>query len=258
MWARGLLVAIACTLLVLADERAVEQWTVEVLASLPHASDAFTQGLLLHDGYLYESTGLYGRSSLRKADLDTGEVVRRLALDSAYFGEGLERVGNRLIQLTWKEGLALVYELDTLTLVQAHQYGGEGWGLCFDGESLWMSDGSDTLYRRNPTDFSLLDQIAVTQEGLPLYQLNELACVGDYIYANVWKEPRIVRIDKRSGRVDADIDATPLLALSGRPADPEAVLNGIAHDSKGDEFYLTGKLWSSMFRVRFVPVAQDK
>lgn len=258
MWARGLLVAIACTLPVLAGARAVEHWTVEVLASLPHAPDAFTQGLLLHDGYLYESTGLYGRSSLRKVDPETGEVVRRLALDSAYFGEGLERVGNRLIQLTWKEGLALVYELDTLTLVQAHQYGGEGWGLCFDGESLWMSDGSDTLYRRNPTDFSLLDQIAVTQEGLPLYQLNELACVGDYIYANVWKEPRIVRIDKRSGRVDADIDATPLLALSGRPADPEAVLNGIAHDPKGDDFYLTGKLWPSMFRVRFVPVSQDK
>ncbi|MDX1269728.1 MAG: glutaminyl-peptide cyclotransferase, partial [Oceanisphaera sp.] len=216
----------------------------------------FTQGLLLHDGYLYESTGLYGRSSLRKVNPESGEVVQRLALDSAYFGEGLERVGNRLIQLTWKEGLALVYELDTLTLVQAHQYGGEGWGLCFDGESLWMSDGSGTLYRRNPADFSLLDQIAVTQEGLPLYQLNELACVGDYIYANVWKEPRIVRIDKRSGRVDADIDATPLLALSGCPADPEAVLNGIAHDPKGDEFYLTGKHWPSMFRVRFVPAAQ--
>ncbi len=245
-----------CWLPVQAEESAVERWDLEVVATLPHEPGAFTQGLLLHEGYLYESTGLYGRSSLRKVNPQTGEVVQRLALDPAYFGEGLERVGNRLIQLTWKEGLALVYDLDTLSLVQAHQYGGEGWGLCFDGEALWMSDGSATLYRRDPVDFSLQARMTVIREGWPQDRLNDLVCVGDYIYANVWKEHRIVRIDKRSGRVDADIDATPLLALSGRPADAEAVLNGIAHDPERDEFYLTGKLWPSMFRVRFVPVAQ--
>jgi glutaminyl-peptide cyclotransferase len=253
---RALLVIWLCWLPVLAEENAVALWDLEVVATLPHEPDAFTQGLLLHEDYLYESTGLYGRSSLRKVNPKTGEVVQRLALDPAYFGEGLERVGNRLVQLTWKEGLALVYDLDTLSLVQAHQYGGEGWGLCFDGEALWMSDGSATLYRRDPVDFSLQARMTVMRADWPQDRLNDLACVGDYIYANVWKEHRIVRIDKRSGRVDADIDATPLLALSGRPADPEAVLNGIAHDPMRDEFYLTGKFWPSMFRVRFVPAAQ--
>lgn len=254
-WTRTLFAVWLCSLMAHGQESQVERLGIEVMETLPHDPAAFTQGLLLHDGYLYESTGLYGRSSLRKVDPESGEVVQRLALDSAYFGEGLERVGNRLIQLTWKEGLALVYDLDTLTLVQAHQYGGEGWGLCFDGESLWMSDGSATLYRRDPVDFSPQSSVTVMQQDWPQDRLNDLACVGDYIYANIWKEHRIVRIDKLSGRVDADIDATPLLALSGRPADPEAVLNGIAHDPKGDEFYLTGKHWPSMFRVRFVPVA---
>nr|WP_239552661.1 glutaminyl-peptide cyclotransferase [Oceanisphaera litoralis] len=251
-----MLVIWLCCLPALADDIAVERLGVEMVEIVPHAADAFTQGLLLHDGYLYESTGLYGRSSLRKVNPQTGEVVQRLALDPAYFGEGLERIGNRLIQLTWREGLALVYDLDTLTLVQAHQYGGEGWGLCFDGEALWMSDGSATLYRRDPVDFSLQASVTVMQQDWPRDRLNDLACVGDYIYANVWKEHRIVRIDKHSGRVDADIDTTPLLALSGRPADPEAVLNGIAHDPGRDEFYLTGKFWPRLFRVRFVPAAQ--
>jgi glutaminyl-peptide cyclotransferase len=253
---RALLVIWLCWLPVLAEESAVALWDLEVVATLPHEPDAFTQGLLLHEDYLYESTGLYGRSSLRKVNPKTGEVVQRLALDPAYFGEGLERVGNRLIQLTWKEGLALVYDLNSLSLVQAHQYGGEGWGLCFDGEALWMSDGSATLYRRDPVNFSLQDSVTVMRADWPQSRLNDLACVGGYIYANVWKEHRIVRIDTRSGRVDADIDATPLLALSGRPMDPEAVLNGIAHDPMRDEFYLTGKFWPRMFRVRFVPAAR--
>ncbi|MFP2770041.1 glutaminyl-peptide cyclotransferase [Oceanisphaera sp. KMM 10153] len=242
-----------CWLPVQAEGNAVERWGLEVVATLPHEPGAFTQGLLLHDGYLYESTGLYDRSSLRKVDPETGVVLQQLALDPAYFGEGLERVGNRLIQLTWREGLALVYDLNTLTLVQAHQYGGEGWGLCFDGEALWMSDGSASLYRRDPVDFSLQASMTVMRADWPQDRLNDLACVDGYIYANVWKENRIVRIDKRSGRVDADIDASRLLALSGRPMDPEAVLNGIAHDPQRDEFYLTGKFWPRMFRVRFVP-----
>ncbi|WP_245748848.1 glutaminyl-peptide cyclotransferase [Oceanisphaera psychrotolerans] len=253
---RALPVIWLCCLPAQADDITVERLGVEIMATLPHAADAFTQGLLLHDGYLYESTGLYGQSSLRKINPATGEVLQRLALDPGYFGEGLTRVGNQLIQLTWKEGLALVYDVSSLSLVQAHQYGGEGWGLCFDGEALWMSDGSATLYRRDPLDFSLLGQVEVTQRELPRHRLNDLACVGDHVYANIWKEHRIVRIDKRSGIVDAEIDTTPLLDLSGRPADPEAVLNGITHDPKGDEFYLTGKFWSRMFRVRFVPAAR--
>lgn len=230
-----------------------ERLRVEVVRTLPHDPGAFTQGLLLHDGYIYESTGLYGHASLRKVDPETGEVVSRMALDPAYFGEGLTRVGNKLIQLTWKEGLALVYNLDNFALEQAHHYGGEGWGLCSDGDELWMTDGSHMLYRRDAHSFALLGQATVTLNGQPLDHLNELECVGDAIYANVFRDSRIVKIDKASGRVLAEIDATSLLVLIERPWDGEAVLNGIAYEAESDTFYLTGKFWPALFQVRFVP-----
>lgn len=231
---------------------AAERLTVEVLAVLPHDARAFTQGLLLHEGRFYESTGRYGHSSLREVDPASGEVLRRRALDPAWFGEGLARVDDRLIQLTWREGLALSYRLDDFRLLGAYQYDGEGWGLCYDGESLWMSDGSATLYRRDPADFSLRGQVTVRLDGVPQERLNELACVGEHVYANIWHEPRLVRIDKHNGRVSAEIDASALVAASRRGDDREAVLNGIAHDAASGDFYLTGKLWPEMFRVRFV------
>lgn len=231
----------------------VERLAVEVLAVLPHDPGAFTQGLLHHQGYLYESTGLYGDSSLREVDPASGEVLRQLPLDPAFFGEGLALVEDRLIQLTWREGLALIWRLDDFRLVGAHQYAGEGWGLCFDGEALWMSDGSATLYRRDAHDFSLLAAVEVSLHGRPMMKLNELACVGGHVYANVWRRDRIVRIDTSTGRIDAEIDASALNPLSERPGGREAVLNGIAHDPERDEFYLTGKFWPTMFRVRFVP-----
>lgn len=240
------------SLLVMAEPQA-ERLEVEVVRTLPHDPDAFTQGLLLHEGHLYESTGLYGRASLRKVDPDTGRVLNRLSLDPAYFGEGLTRVGDTLIQLTWKEGLALVYDLDDFSLQRAHQYGGEGWGLCFDGTSLWMSDGSQHLYRRDPHSFALLGTLSVSLSGRTLGPINELECVNDAIYANIFRDSRIVKIDKGSGKVLAEIDATPLLVLSDKPWDKEAVLNGIAYEAESDTFYLTGKRWPYLFQVRFVP-----
>jgi len=224
----------------------------EVIASYPHDAQAFTQGLLLEGGYFYESTGLYGRSSLREVVPETGEVLRLLPLPEEYFAEGLALVGDRLIQLTWREGEALVYDRETFEHLDTFSYEGEGWGLCFDGESLYMSDGSDTLYRRDPESFEVTGEVRVTLRGEGVRNLNELECALDHVYANVWQEDRIVKIDKASGRVVEEIDASGLLSADERAQlAPDAVLNGIAYNPARDTFYLTGKLWPKVFEVRF-------
>jgi glutamine cyclotransferase len=232
-------------------EPGAERLRVEVLEAVPHDRDAFTQGLLWHDGTLYESTGLHGRSSLRQVDPTTGEVRRQVRVDPMFFAEGLARVGNRLIQITWQQGVALVYDIQTFDLVTQFRYGGEGWGLCFDGERLVMTDGSSNLTMRDPQTFAEIATVAVTLDGRPLTQLNELECVGDRVYANVWMTDMIVRIDPRSGRVEAVIDAANLLSPDERRQSD--VLNGIAYDPERDVFLITGKLWPRLFTVRFVP-----
>lgn len=232
---------------------AAEALKVEVLQSLPHDIRAFTQGLEWHEGLLYQSTGLYGQSSIRVLNAGNGKLKQQRLLSGSLFGEGITRVGNRLIQLTWKEGRALVWRLPELAMESGFTYEGEGWGLCYDGRHLWMSDGSASLQQRRLSDFGLQQRLPVTLNGKLQYQLNALACVGEHIYANVWKQSHILRIHKASGRVDGVIDATALLPLSGRIKDADAVLNGIAHDPQTGDFYLTGKWWSRLFRVRFVP-----
>jgi glutamine cyclotransferase len=226
----------------------------DVLASYPHDPEAFTQGLLLHDGTLYESTGLNGRSSLRQVELTTGRVMRRVDLPANLFGEGLALVGERLFQLTWRDGLALTYDLASLAENGRFTYSGEGWGLCFDGSQLIQSDGSQRLIFRDPATFAITRQIAVTQQGQPVMELNELECVGDKVYANIWMTNRIVEISKLNGAVTAVIDAGDLLSPTERRALPsEAILNGIAYDPSDGTFLLTGKLWPKLFRVRIVP-----
>ena len=230
----------------------------EIVARYPHDPQAFTQGLVYVGGRFYESTGLYGASSLREVVPETGEVLRTVPLDQRYFGEGLAFVDgpqdDRLVQLTWRSGEALVYDADTFERIDTFDYDMEGWGLCWDGEALWMSDGSAALYRRDPATFEILDTVQVTDEGEPLTRLNELECVGDDIYANVWQTDTIVRIDKRSGRVRARIDASDLLSQEERVALPaDAVLNGIAYDPVSERFWLTGKLWPELFEVEFAP-----
>lgn len=228
-----------------------EPLAVEVLATYPHDAQAFTQGLLLHDGKLYESTGLYGRSSLREVEPESGRVLRRLDLPRDLFGEGLALVGERLIQLTWRERKALLYDRASLTKVGERAYDGEGWGLCFDGADLVMSDGSHRLSFRDPETFALRRQIAVKEGGRPLGGLNELECVGETVYANVWPTARIVRILKRNGLVEAEADAGGLLSAADRATlDREAIANGIAYDAGSRTFFLTGKLWPRLFRVR--------
>jgi glutaminyl-peptide cyclotransferase len=220
----------------------------EVIASFPHDKEAFTQGLLLHEGAFVESTGLTGRSSLRRVMPATGEVQQQVNLDEALFGEGIAQVSDRFIQLTWQDQVALVYDLD-FSPRGTFEYEGEGWGLCYDGMRLVMSDGSSRLHFRDPETFQLLSNVEVVRDGMPVSDLNELECVGSLVYANVWQTEEIVRIDPASGSVLTTLDASDLLT----PAEREEadVLNGIAFDEATGDFFLTGKLWPKVFQVRF-------
>lgn len=227
----------------------------QVLNAYPHDPSAFTQGLLWHAGALYESTGLFGSSSLRRVEIETGRPEINLPLDDAYFAEGLERIGDRLIQLTWQSGLAFVYDFQSLELIETIAYAGEGWGLCSDGRFLFMSDGSAFLSLRDIDTFELIFRGAVTLDGqiIPPQLLNELECVGEHIYANAWNTDYIFRIDKFTGEITALIDASALLSDAERSAmSPGSVLNGIAYNPVSQTFYITGKNWGALFEVIFV------
>lgn len=233
----------------------VEQWTVKVLASHPHDRRAYTQGLLWHDGALYESTGQHGRSSVRRVDPATGAVLSEYDLDRSLFGEGLALVDGRLIQLTWQSGLAFVYDAASLVPVDQFVYEGEGWGLAWDGRRLVMSDGTSRLTFRDPKTFDVLATREVTLDGVPLVNLNELEHVEGSIYANVWHEDRIVVIDPETGKVRAVIDASTLVSPAERAG--VEVLNGIAYDPVSATFWITGKYWPWMFQVVFVPLGPE-
>lgn len=227
----------------------VRSLAVRVHRALPHDTDAYTQGLLWWDGKLYESTGQYGRSDLRRLDPRTGAVEQRIDIAPAYFGEGLARVDDRLVMLTWKAERAFVFGLERFDERRTFRYEGEGWGLCNDGGRLVMSNGSDRLTFRDPRTFDVLGDVAVTLRGFPLTQINELECVGGAVYANVYQTDFLVRIDPASGRVTHHIDASGLLTREeARGVD---VLNGIAFDPGAETFYVTGKLWPKMFEVTF-------
>ena len=227
---------------------------MEILERRPHDPAAFTQGLEMADGSLYESTGLYGLSSLRQVDPATGAVTAETAVDEDLFGEGLTVVDDRIVQLTWKAGRALVYDRATLELVGEFDYEGEGWGLCRSGGELIMSDGSDRLARRDPESFELIGTVTVASPGLAVDRLNELECVNGQVIANVWQTPELLVIDLADGQVKAVINARPLVddALAVAP-DPGSidVLNGVAALGDGT-FLMTGKLWPHMYRVKVI------
>lgn len=229
----------------------VERLRVRVLASFPHDPQAFTQGLLWHAGSLYESTGLYGRSTLRRWQPGGKGIAQQVELPRELFGEGLALVGERLVQLTWREGRARLYDLASFELLGELAYQGEGWGLCNDGRRLVMTDGGSDLTFRDPETLAELGRVEVTYQGRPLSRLNELECVGDRVWANVLGEEVLVRVDPGSGAVDAVVDASGLLAPEERPA--ADVLNGVAYRPETDSFFLTGKLWPRLFEVELVP-----
>ncbi len=224
----------------------------QVVRVYPHDASAFTQGLVYVDGHLYESTGLNGHSSLRMVDLQTGKVLQHHELPEQYFGEGLTSWGNSLVQLTWKAGAALVYDRFSFALQRTAHYAGEGWGLTQDGKSLIMSDGSAVLRFLAPRTLREIRRLRVVDEnGHPVQDLNELEYIRGEIYANVWHTDRIARISPRSGRVLGWIDLSGLMDKS-QLSDPEAVLNGIAYDSRFDRLFVTGKLWPKLFEIKVV------
>ncbi len=231
---------------------AAPRYSYEIVHSYPHDPDAFTQGLAWADGRLFESTGQLGHSSLREVELATGRVLRRAALAPWLFGEGIAAVGDRIVQLTWHQQQAFVRDRDTFELRATFTYPGEGWGLAWDGRRLIMSDGSATLFFRDPETFAEQGRITVTDAGAPVTRLNELEMVDKEIWANIWGSSRIARIDPASGRVTGWIELAGLTPAPA-PGHPIDVLNGIAWDATGKRLFVTGKLWPRLFEIRLVP-----
>jgi glutamine cyclotransferase len=219
-------------------------------ASYPHDADAYTQGLLFDKGVFYESTGLYGRSTLRRVDPVTGKVlaVRRLARE--YFGEGLALEDGKLYQLTWKSGTGFVYDRDLLRMQGLFHYAGEGWGLTFDGMHLVRSDGTSVLYFHDPESFSVVRTIRVLGPEGPVERLNELEFARGFIYANVWKTDSILRISPETGEVLGQIDLSTL--TSETKLDGAGVANGIAYDETRNRFFVTGKRWPRIFEIELL------
>ena len=226
--------------------------TYQILHTYPHDPQAFTQGLIYLDGHLYESTGRSGHSTLRMDDLETGRVLQSLPLPAKYFGEGLADWGSTLVQLTWLDHVAFVYDRFSFRQLRTLPYDGEGWGLTHDAKNLILSDGTATLRFLDPQTGKVLRKIVVKDHGRPVDQLNELEFVHGQIYANVWHTDRILRIAPNTGKVLGSIDLTGILPAN-ETSDPEAVLNGIAWDPAHDRLFVTGKLWPRLFEIKIVP-----
>jgi glutaminyl-peptide cyclotransferase len=236
--------------LALVAGRAVAQTaTPRVEAVYPHDTAAFTEGLELFEGKLYESTGLNGRSTVRRVTLTTGIVEKSIDLDSSLFGEGLTRIDRTLINLTYTTGVAIVFDLDTFAELKRFTYTGQGWGLCYDGTDLVMTNGTDKLFFRDPSTFVVRREVTVQRGGTAIDMLNELECVGSLVYINEWKTDNILRVDKATGNVLTLIDASALLTANEK--NNADVLNGIAYDAAKRRFYLTGKYWPKLFEVSF-------
>jgi|TARA_B100000315_G_scaffold259342_1_gene314994 glutamine cyclotransferase len=229
-----------------------EVWRYEVVGEHPHDSSSFTQGLYFEEGYLYEGTGRRGESALRQLEIETGAVVRQADLQPWLFGEGIAPWGDRIYQLTWISGAGVMYDKQSFEAVGQFRYDTEGWGLTHDGQSFIMSDGSAELSFRHPVSFRELHRLAVSDADGPVSDLNELEYVDGRIWANIWHRDELVAIDPETGLVVGRLDLSDLLA-SGRPLDPEGVLNGIAHDPSTGHLYVTGKLWSRIFEIRLIP-----
>jgi glutamine cyclotransferase len=220
----------------------------KVVARYPHDPEAFTQGLVFHDGQLYESTGQYGHSTLRKVDLASGEVLQQHPLRGTYFGEGMTILGNEIFQLTWENGICLVYDRETLAEKRALSYTGEGWGLTHDGTHLIMSNGSATLQFRKRDNFQVVRQFEVRDAGTPVQNLNELEYIRGEIYANIWGSDRIACISAETGQVLRWIDLADLYPARERSEEAD-VLNGIAYDASKDRLFVTGKNWPRLFEI---------
>lgn len=222
--------------------------TFEIIETIPHDSNAFTQGLELDGDRLFESTGLVGQSTIREVDPITGAVLRSVDVDDV-FAEGLTIVDDTAIQLTWRDGVAYRYDVDTFDRTASYTYDGEGWGLCDDGAQLVMSNGTPTLQFRDRVTFDLISTVDVEFNNSPVDELNELECVGGRVWANIWKSSLIIEIDPTSGKVTTVLNARTLTPPSVEGSGSK-VLNGIAYDERDDTYLITGKQWPVMYRLR--------
>jgi len=226
-------------------------YSYQVVNTWPHDGEAYTQGLVFHDGQLFESTGLRGSSSLRRVELKTGKVKKKIEVAREYFAEGLTIFRDKIFQLTWQSKKGFVYDLKKFKQEGEFSYEGEGWGLTHDGHSLILSDGTNRIRFLDPVSFQVQRTISVFDQGQPLTQLNELEYINGEIYANVWKTDRIVRIDPTTGKINAWVDMTGL-HHQGPDDNMENCLNGIAYDAEGGRLFVTGKRWPSLYEIRLV------
>jgi len=226
-------------------------YTYNITNTYPHDRDAFTQGLVFEDGVLYEGTGLFGHSTLRRVELETGDILQIRELSDQFFGEGITIYEDKIIQLTWQSNIGFVYDKDSFELLQEFNYSTEGWGITHDGERLITSDGTSTLHFLDPQTFEEIGQLEVFGNDGPVTRLNELEYIQGEIYANVWQTDRVARIAPQTGRVIGWIDLRGLLTAEDR-SEPVDVLNGIAYDAEADCLFVTGKLWPKLFEIELI------
>tara|TARA_B100000686_G_scaffold236398_1_gene244336 strand:+ start:217 stop:1146 length:930 start_codon:yes stop_codon:yes gene_type:complete len=220
-----------------------------IIDTVPHDSTSFTQGLEKRDGNLLESSGLYGHSRLSEINLQNGEIIRQISFEDSIFAEGITVRNNSVIMLTWREGTAFEIDLEDFSVIGNYSYEGEGWGICYNGEYLVMSNGSSSLTFRDPDTFEINHSLLVTFEELGVTNLNELECVGDTIYANVWMDDSILAINSSSGKVKFIVRTSSVSESQGKNANE--VLNGIAYDESAGGFWITGKNWTEIYLVNF-------
>jgi glutamine cyclotransferase len=228
-------------------------YSYQIINTYPHDTSAFTEGLIFINGALFESTGGFGASYLKRVDLQTGNMLQQTQLSSEYFGEGLASVNGSLVQLTWLNHVGFVYDDGTLGLLGNFSYGREGWGLTYDGSRLIASDGSSNLYFFDPLTYQTMGQVSVKDGNTPVTNLNELEYINGDVYANVWHTQKIAIINPQTGQVKAWIDLTGIYQT---PTDnPEAVLNGIAYDQNTGRLFVTGKDWPNLYEIRIVGIS---
>lgn len=233
------------------------QYGYQVVHVYPHDRNAFTQGLEFRAGFLYEGTGLEGRSTVRKENLETGQVLQEIKLDPQYFGEGITVMNQEIFELTWKAQAGFIYNQASFRQLRTFNYSGEGWGLANDGQQIYMSDGTAEIRVWDPVTLQEKRRFTVRDQGRPVLFLNELEYVHGELFANVWQTDRVARISPRDGRVVGWINLSGLLPAEDR-AEPVDVLNGIAYDVLGDRLFVTGKLWPKLFQIKIIPKTHSK
>lgn len=226
-----------------------KQYTYQIVKTYPHDNAAFTEGLVFTDGVLYESTGGYGSSSLRRVNLETGLVEQEILLPTQYFGEGLTIVNDSLVQLTWQNNIGFTYNKETFGLFGNFSYSTEGWGLTYNGSELIMSDGSSNLTFLDPVTYQKVGQVSVHDGNATVTNINELEFINGDVYANIWLQQKIVIINLQTGSVKGWIDLTGIYQSNN----PDDVLNGIAHDAQSNSLFVTGKDWPNLYQIAIIP-----